>query len=319
MNVEKKISIIFDTDMDTDCDDAGAFVMLLEAHLCNKVQLLGVVTDSMSSNAAPCCEMIAKYYGVTVPVGTTFSHYFETVNDKERFADYIKHSENCLSRGRSYSYFFTKETNKNDSDYPSATSVYRKLLAEAEDNSVTVLCVGMLTAVACALSSPPDDVSPLNGVELFKKKVKQIITMGDPSKINDFNWGKDALGAEEFFSFSPVPIYISAEGTDVFTGGHLSSVLTKEHPLRRAYEIWLGGQNLSRPSWDLIASLYAIRPDAPYFYCENLDGGWYDGTKKQFYKGNKSDKNIKQIFLNCEPSKMAELLNRCMLGDFTDI
>ena len=318
--MDKKISMIFDTDMDTDCDDVGAFAMLLEAHLSNKVQLLGVVADSMNSYAAPCCEMIAKYYGVKVPVGTTYSYcYHETAADKERFADYIRHSKNCFLVGKSYNYSFTKEINKSDSDYPSATKVYRKLLAEAEDNSVTVLCVGMLTAAAYALSSLPDDISPLNGVELFRKKVKKIITMGNPRKINDFNWGKDAVGAERFFSICPVPIYISAEGTSVLTGNHLSSVLPQEHPLRRAYEIWLGGQNLSRSSWDLIATLYAMQPDTPYIFKEDLGKGWYDATKKQFFAENENGNNIKEIFLNCEPSKMEKILNECMLGNYSDI
>ena len=317
--MNEKISIIFDTDMDTDCDDAGAFAMLLEAHLCNKVQLLGVVADSISSYAAACCEMIAQHYGVNVPVGTTFSYYSETADDKERFANYIKHSQECVSANRSYNYSFARKMNKSDSDYPSAVSVYRKLLADAQDNSVTVLCVGMLTAATCALSSPPDDISPLNGVELFRKKVKQIITMGNPRKINDFNWGMDAYGAEKFFSLCPTQICISAEGTDVLTGSQLSFALPEEHPLRRAYEIWLGGQNLSRSSWDLIAALYAIQPDTSYLCCENLGSGWYDAAKKQFYTENVGDKNIKQIFLNCEPFKMAEILNECMLGNFNDI
>lgn len=314
-----KTCILFDTDMDTDCDDAGAFAMLLEAHLCNKVQLLGVVADSISSYAAACCEMIAQYYGVNVPVGTTFSYYSQNADDEKRFANYIKHSQKCFSANRSYNYSFAKEINKSDSDYPSAVSVYRKLLADAQDHSVTVLCVGMLTAITSALASPPDDISPFNGVELFRKKVKQIITMGNPRKINDFNWGMDARAAEKFFSLCPVQIYVSPEGTEVLTGGHLSSVLPEEHPLRRAYEVWLGGQNRSRSSWDLIATLYALQPDNPYLCCEDLGSGRYDAAQKQFYTENTGDKNIKQIVLNCEPCKMAKLLNECMLGNFIDI
>lgn len=318
--MDKKISIIFDTDMDTDCDDAGAFAMLLEAHRSHKVQLLGVVADSISPYAAPCCEMMARFYGVNLPVGTTFSYcYPQTTEDNERFADYIRHSQTCLSAGRSYNYSFAKEINKKDSDYPSATSVYRKLLAGVEDNSVTVLCVGMLTAVACALASGPDDISPLHGVELFRKKVKHIITMGIPRKVNDFNWGKDAIGASRFFSICPVPVYISAEGTEVLTGSHLSYALPEKHPLRLAYEIWLGGQNLSRSSWDLIAALYAMQPDTTYLREVDLGNGWYDATKRQFYVENSGGKNIKEIFLNCEPEIMEKILNKCMLGDFEDI
>ena len=45
--------IIFDTDMDTDCDDVGALAMLLTAHNAKRIELLGIVTDSVSEYAAP--------------------------------------------------------------------------------------------------------------------------------------------------------------------------------------------------------------------------------------------------------------------------
>ena len=39
--MENKPIIIFDTDMDTDCDDAGALLMLINAHLRGDASLLG--------------------------------------------------------------------------------------------------------------------------------------------------------------------------------------------------------------------------------------------------------------------------------------
>ena len=67
-----------------------------------------------------------------------------------------------------------------------------------------MLCVGMLTAVAEALESGPDEISSFSGAELFKRKVKKVIAMGNPYGINDFNWGKDALGAKQFFDLCPM-------------------------------------------------------------------------------------------------------------------
>ena len=315
--MSNKNLIIFDTDMDTDCDDAGAFAMLLEAHLQNKIELIGVIADSVSPYAAPCCEVIAEYYGVHVPFGTVFSDdYFDTESNIERFADYRRHSKNCMEQGRGYNYAFAKEINKTDKDYPAAVSIYRKLLSDAEDKSVTVLCVGMLTAIAEALNSEADEISPLSGIELFSRKVKRVITMGNPEKINDFNWGKDALAAECFFELCPCEILISAEGTGIVTGEHLSSGLDCEHPLRKAYEIWLGGPNRGRNSWDLVAALYAIDSDTSLLYYENLGDGFYSAAEKRFYKINEGNRNIKQILLSCEPQKMAEVLNDCMSGNF---
>ncbi len=312
-----KNQIIFDTDMDTDCDDAGAYAMLLKAHLQNKIELCAVIADSVSPYDAPCCESIARYYGVHIPIGTVFSDdYFDTATDVERFADYRQHSKNCRQNGKSYNYTFAKEINKIDKDYPSAVEVYRRILSAAEDKSVTVLCVGMLTAIAQTLNSQADDISPLSGVELFKRKVKYVITMGNPDVIKDFNWGMDALSTENSFKLCPCEIFISAEGKDVLSGEHLSSRLVNEHPLRRAYEIWLGGPNRPRNSWDLVAALYAIQPDTQLLRCEDFGDGFYNACENRFYKTKTSERNIKQIFLNCEPTKMSEALNNCMLGAF---
>ena len=317
MEITNTPRIIFDTDMDTDCDDVGAFAMLLEAHLSRKIELIGVVADSVSRYAAPCCEVMAQYYKINVPVGTIYSNdYMDTAADIERFANYRRHSEKCLSLGKSYNYIFAKKIEKIDKDYPSAASVYRRLLSESEDNSVTVLCVGMLTALAEALCSQPDEISQLSGVELFRKKVKSVITMGNPNKTNDFNWCMDAYATEKFFSLCPVHIYISAEGTNILTGEYLSTALMDEHPLKCAYEIWFGQKNCGRSSWDLIATLYAIESETSYLTCKDLGGAFYVAKEKKLYINDFENKNIRQIYLNCEPKTMSELLNKHMLGDF---
>lgn len=317
--LQEKIRIIFDTDMDTDCDDVGAFCILLEAHLSKKIELVGVISDSVSRHAAPCCDMIAQYYKVDVPIGTIYADdYMDTEKNIARFANYRKHSENCLSGKRSYNHILPKEINKTDKDYPSAASEYRRLLSKAEDNSITVLCVGMLTAIAEALCSQADDVSPLSGVELFRQKVKCVITMGTPDNINDFNWGNDAYATEQFFSLCPVPVYISSDGANIITGENLSTALSCHHPLRRAYEIWLGKENCGRPSWDLIAALYAIKPESPYLICSDYSNCTYVTNEKQLHKIKKNMQcNI--IRLNCEPNTMEKLLNEYMLGNFDDI
>ena len=312
--MEKPV-ILFDTDMDTDCDDVGALAMLLEAHLASKATLLGIIADSVCSYAAPACEYLAGYYGVEVPIGAIYAEgYMDTPENIARFTDYRTHSKNCLQQGRAYNAFFARTINKTDRDYPSAAKVYRQLLVKAEDNSITVLCVGMLTAAAEALESGADEISPLPGVELFRRKVKKVITMGNPHSTNDFNWGKDALGAKQFFALCPVPVYISAEGGNVITGAHLSASLPHTHPLRQAYEIWLGQQNTGRPSWDLIASLYALEPDSPYLRLEALGDCQYDAEEKSLHIHSSAYGNCHDLHVSCSPVEMAQVLNSYMLG-----
>lgn len=313
--MEKPI-ILFDTDMDTDCDDAGAFAMLLEAHLAGKATLLGIVADSVSPYAAPACDYMTRYYGIDLPIGTVYAEdYMDTRENIDRFADYRTHSKNCLQTGHSYNETFAQKLGKTDKDYPSAAQVYRELLSKADDQSVTVLCVGMLTAVAEALKSGADKISPLSGVELFRKKVKKVITMGNPHSTNDFNWGKDAIGTKQFFALCPVPVYISAEGGNVITGSHLSTRLPKIHPLRQAYEIWLAQKNQGRASWDLIAALYALDPVSPYLRSDPLGDCLYNAEEKRLHIHPSTNGNCHRLYLTCPPEEMAQRLNNYMLGE----
>lgn len=309
--MDNKPLIIFDTDMDTDCDDAGALAVLLHAHLQNKIELLGMVADSVCRYDAPCCEAIAQSYGVSVPTGAI---YADDYTGEERFAAYLEHTKNCAEKGMDYNRVFAEEIGKIDKDYPRAVTLYRKLLANATEKSVTVLCVGMLTAIAETLQSKADEISPLTGEELFAQKVKKVICMGNPQKTPDFNWGMDAKSTEIFFRLCPVPIYISAEGKDVITGNHLTAELPETNLVRRAYEQWLNAKNTGRASWDLIASLYAIDEDTSYIQVCDLGNCTYDSVAKITKVTETDHPKCKALHLTCSAKQAEAVLNDCMLG-----
>lgn len=317
MEILKNPRIIFDTDMDTDCDDAGALAMVLEAHLAGEAELVGVIADSVSCYAAPCCEAFCRYYGVSVPIGAIYADdYSEKDSDIARFAAYRAHSQKFLKRGTAYNRVFADEIQKKDRDYPAAAKAYRKMLANAPDNSIVIVCVGMLTAAAEALASEPDDISSFSGVELFQRKVRFVVTMGNPDSQNDFNWGMDADSAEHFFALCPVPVYISPEGEDVITGDHLSAFLPEAHPLRRAYRIYRGDEVRGRSSWDLIAVLYALDPQTPYLYEKVRGDCRYVAKEKTFYTEPAEQPMCKTLHLNCSADTMKKVLNAYMLGNF---
>lgn len=48
-------------------------------------------------------------------------------------------------------------------------------------------------------------------------------------------------------------------------------MLAKDHPLRVAYDLYLGDKP-TRPSWDQTALLFVVRPDAAY-WSVRVDGG----------------------------------------------
>ena len=104
----------------------------------------------------------------------------------------------------------------------------------------------------CIDDIPQQVADDIQGLRLYFNKFGQLTnqfdpehhiygdTMGTPNKPNDFNWGMDAYAAERFFTLCPTPVYISAEGSEIVTGEHLSTRLNSDHPLRQAYELWLG-------------------------------------------------------------------------------
>ena len=286
----KKPIIIFDTDMDTDCDDAGALLMLVKAHLSGQIELKGVVADSLCEYAAPFCKEILDYYSLDIPVGEIYGHIF---NDG-RFNAYLEHQKECTAVA--YNRIITKANNL----FCNSTELYSNILKNAPDKSITVLCVGMLSAVSAAIKVDP---------WLFDKKVERVVVMGNPYKRNDFNFAMDAKAAKEFFELCPCPVAVSYTGSDIITGNLLNSTCPQDHPVRRAYQIWSGGKG--RSSWDLIAALYAMNPTLSVFKVTGNCCIEYDSKEKIALIKDGTRDSI--IGLNCTNATMENMLN-ALLG-----
>ena len=61
--MERKPIIIFDTDMDTDVDDAGALAILLSYVKQGRAALLGILADGPDRYAAAACEALCRRCG----------------------------------------------------------------------------------------------------------------------------------------------------------------------------------------------------------------------------------------------------------------
>lgn len=296
----EKPLIVFDTDMDTDCDDAGALGMLLRCVQAGEADLLGVIADAPAAFAAPCCEAICAYYGVSVPVGAV---YESTYQDTERFASYYAHREG-IAADRYYNAALGKRVGKRDADYRDAASLYRELLTNAPDHSVTVVAVGLLTALSAFLETDEN-------VSLFAQKVKRVVSMGDatyPGVANkNFNYSKDRIGAHTFFERCPVSVYVCPDGKDVITGQHFSAKLEATHPLRVAYEMWCEGEGRGRSSWDLITVLFALQPHSSLFEAKTHGTVRYDTTNRTYWEtsGNRVDYDL---HITVPPHEMAQIL-----------
>lgn len=264
------IPIIFDTDMDTDCDDVGALAILHHFAKEGKAEILGVVCNVPYSWTATCAQAVNAWYGRSdIPVGILAGMDLETHPQLETYRQMIRNAVPTYVRrynepiGRRF-----LDHNPHTPQPRPALQLYRELLAQQPDHSITIVAVGLLTALHQLLESPADAISPLTGKELVARKVDKLVTMGlgtFPEGGDSFNWEMDRTAAAAVLNDWPGKLVVSELGEHILTGASLSSRLEVEHPLRQAYEIYLNGQGLSRPSWDLVAVLYAVLGEQPYF------------------------------------------------------
>ena len=264
--MENRPLILFDTDMDTDVDDAGALAILLSYVKQGRASLLGVVADSPSPYAAAAVEALCRHYGVQCPIGALQAADY--ADDSARFTRYHDRHR-LLAESRDYTRVLAAGVGRRAQDYPTAVATYRRLLAGAAPRSVTLVCVGLLSALDALLRSGPDEVSPLDGVALVAEKVQRVVSMTVAPypmvEADNFNYDIDPVGSEAALAACPVPVYASPDGDDVITGGTLTDALPAGHPLRVAYEMYNEGERKGRSSWDLVALYYALEGASPCF------------------------------------------------------
>ena len=269
------VPVIFDTDMDIDCDDTGALAVLHALMDQRETKILGIICDVPVEATAKVAVAINNYYNrVDIPVGFVHDEGYEQ-GKKYKMYRFVK--KNHTSRTNGYypeeiaRQFYPNELK--DLKFRDDVSLYRELLSQSEANSVVIIAVGLLTALKNLLESEADEISSLSGVELIKKKVTRLVTMGMgrfPSCKAEFNWLMDWEAARNVINNWPTELVVSANGNQFLTGKTLSTKTPEDNPVRKAYEIYLQGPNKGNFSWDLVAALYGVCGADPYF--EELRG-----------------------------------------------
>ncbi len=253
------VKVIFDTDISSDVDDCGALAILNTLADKGEAELLACVVDGHDADkaAVAAVNVINTYYGRgKVPIGAyhgdhgkaSKSHYTAKLRDE------------------------FPHTAPADDKAPEALLVYRKTLADAPDGSVAIISVGFLMNLTDLVNSKGDDVSPLDGVELVKKKVKRLVVMGgqfpNPQKFEEWNFSANGVGKDTQLVVGtwPTPILFSgfSIGQGISTGPALESA-PASNPVRRAYELFENAIKKGRSSWDPTAVLAAIRDPEKYW------------------------------------------------------
>ena len=254
----KPVPVIFDSDMGPDYDDVGAITLLHAFADSGYINILATVASTKYEGVAAVFNVLNIYFGrpgllIGVPEGKALE-----LKDSQHWTDTL------LLK-------YPHKIKKND-EVLNATEVYRKSLASQTDSSVTIITVGFLTNLADLLQSPPDKYSKLNGKELVRKKVKQLVCMaGSFPAGNEFNVRMDVASSKYVFNNWETPILFSGVeiGMKIKTGLPLVNDLSiKNSPVKDVFRICIPlslQDSAGRMSWDQTAVLIAVKGYKPWW------------------------------------------------------
>ena len=299
------VKIIFDTDLGPDYDDVGAFAVLHALAAKGECEILATVSCNGYPYIASTIEVFNRYFQKPdIPIGVPGP-------EAPRFS-----CPNHWNDSLVINYLPKIKTNK---DYPSATEVYRKVLAQQKDQSVVIVTVGWKSNLETLLKSGPDQYSKLSGKELVAKKVKKWVTMAGGFPVgNEANVKAHPSASSYVFQHWPTPILFSGFeiGVKINTGSKVATQGTKGNPVQWAYEYCLANYGktpaLDHPSYDHTAVLAAVRNPEDYFYV--VGKGTFICNENGSNSWN-ADKNSNHSFLvhKYPYKKIADILDDLMM------
>lgn len=247
------LKVIIETDMGNDIDDALALAVTLNAMNEGKMELIAVGCHKLSETPARYVDIVNTYYGhpeVEVAMSHTPVKEFSSYNDYTTVPCSMGFSE---SKG---------------GEFPEPVQLYRKLLSEAEDGSISFVSIGFATTLAQLLDSPADEYSPLTGKELVAKKVRTLSIMAGSygqKKRSEYNVKNDIPAMQKVFAEWPGEIIQNPYeiGKQVmFPGEIIEKNLNCEglNPVVEGYKMYQE-MPYDRPSWDILSVIYLLEPE----------------------------------------------------------
>ena len=261
-------TVIFETDMGNDVDDALALDMLYNYADLGTINLLAVMTNKDNRYSAEYIDILNTcYQRPRLPIGIVR-------NGADSGGDDNYAAAVCLMNDRKGRPLFPRSVDDVRA-LPDAHRLYRQLLAGEPDQSVVIISTGFSTNLARLLATPADDVSDLSGSELVARKVRLLVTMAggfDGSNNAEYNVVIDIPSAQKVFHEWPTPIVTSpfevgaaipypATAIEAWaqrlTTRKKAAEAERHSPVVEGYKAYLP-MPYDRAAWDLTAVLYAV-------------------------------------------------------------
>jgi inosine-uridine nucleoside N-ribohydrolase len=254
--------LIMETDIGNDIDDALAMDMLYKYVDAGKIDLLAVNINKEGIFPAEYVDILNTWYGYPdIPIGVVHNG----ADCSENPTDYTQTVDTMTVDGRPA--FKRSLIGKYDT-LPDAVALYRKILSQQPDKSVTIVSVGFSTNLVRLMDSQPDSISQLSGMDLISGKVSRLVMMaGDFTRpdAREYNVIKDIPAAKKLFSDWPTPLVTSPFDVGSAIRYPATSIendftWTKLHPVVEAYKAYME-MPYDRQTWDPTAVLYAVEGD----------------------------------------------------------
>ena len=244
------IPVILDTDLDSDVDDVGALALLNDFMDQGEAKLIACVHNTTNIQQSSCAtiQAINAWYGhPSIPIGQSGNHATTSILLPAPADGYQKVPGPCNSN---YTLQVHKRFNPdfpNDDKMPTGVDIYRKALAAASDGTVVICSVGTMENIQDLLLSQPDSVSDFSGLDLVRKKVRQLVIMANTLPQDHYILGK----------WPTKIVWTTYVGSNIGSGSSLLST-PENNPVRVAYDFF-GVLHTGRQSWDLTAAWLAVR------------------------------------------------------------
>ena len=260
------INLILDADFGSSTDDLFALMMINHFMDEGRVDLKGIIVDREGAKNAGVVDIFNTYYGhPNVPVGLER-------NGVKNPRCFIPYDGICDLKDVHGNPMFKRSFDENKC--MEGYKLYRKLLSEAKDKSITVVAIGFMTTIAQLFESGADEYSKEKGVDLFGKKVKAVYIQSGRFEAGDslsgYNMRAASKQAAVFYNNLPkdVDIIMSPSNIGDLMDYSPKDVLadlstTERNPIKAVYTHYTcdTGQRM----WDTNCLVNAVDGDEGYY------------------------------------------------------
>lgn len=291
--IKKPVPIIYDSDMGPMIDDVAAIAVLYALQAKGEARILATLGNNVYPGVGRVFDVFNTYFGYpNMRIGLPKAGAIVGIKDELELNILGGWTDKLLEK-------FPSDIVSNDL-IPDAVKIYRRVLSEQPDQSVTIVSVGFLTNLSNLLSSEPDEYSDLNGKDLVKRKVVKVMAMagtftgphaGPWGPYKEYNLYMDAKSSKHVFEQWPTPIYFIGFqlGLKVKVGYPIiANERIRNNPVKYVFNMKI---EKNRSGFDPIAALVGVRGIEPYF--DKVEGhitvgwdgsnGWNPSGKGQYY------------------------------------